>query len=88
VTVNGLDPEPLPNLLILFDQDLLYTDLSMWPITDGKEIDYRAWPLVEAPWVEAALGSGRVVFRRDGESLEMDFQVDPAKPMLPMRVIG
>jgi len=35
VTVNGLDPEPLPNLLILFDQDLLYTDLSMWPITLG-----------------------------------------------------
>ena len=55
---------------------------------DGREIDYRAWPMVEAPWVEAALGSGRVVFRRDGQSLELDFQVDPAKPMLPMRVIG
>ncbi len=55
---------------------------------DGQEIDYEAWPLYEAPGVEGAVGTGRVVFRRDEEELELDFGVDPQGPMLPMRVIG
>ena len=55
---------------------------------DGAEIDYGTWPLYEAPGVEAPLGTGRVLFRRGAEQLELDFGVDPAKPMIPMRVIG
>lgn len=55
---------------------------------DRQEIDYDAWPLYEAPGVEGAVGTGRVVFRRDGDELALDFGVDPDKPLLPMRVIG
>jgi hypothetical protein len=55
---------------------------------DGAEIDYASWPLYEAPGVEAPLGAGRVVFSRGEEHLELDFGVDPDRPMLPMRVIG
>ena len=55
---------------------------------DGKEIDYSTWPLYKAPGVTAPLGSGRVTFRRGDASLELDFGVDPQKPMLPIRVIG
>ena len=55
---------------------------------DGDEIDYETWPLYEAPGVQAPLGAGRVMFRRGNERLELDFEVDPEKPMLPMRVIG
>jgi hypothetical protein len=55
---------------------------------DGIEIDYEAWPLYEAPGVEAALGTGRVAFHRGAKRLELDFGVDSKSPMLPMRVIG
>jgi hypothetical protein len=55
---------------------------------DGDEIDYGAWPLYEAPGVEAQPGTGRIVFRRGAERLDLDFEVDPERPMLPMRVIG
>ncbi|MCK5380037.1 MAG: hypothetical protein KAJ81_01120 [Candidatus Latescibacteria bacterium] len=55
---------------------------------DETETDYGTWPLYEAPGVEAALGTGRVAFHRGDERLELDFGVDPKKPMLPMRVIG
>jgi hypothetical protein len=55
---------------------------------DGREIDYGGWPLYEAPGVEGALGTGRIVFHRGAEQLELDFGVDPSKPMLPIRVIG
>jgi hypothetical protein len=55
---------------------------------DGEEIDYGAWPLVEAPGVEAPLGEGRVRFRGESGAFELDFEVDPARPMIPMRVIG
>ena len=57
-------------------------------LVDGREVAYEAWPMYEAPEVEARLGSGRIVFRRGGEQLELDFGVDSTKPMLPMRVIG
>jgi hypothetical protein len=55
---------------------------------DDDEIDYGSWPLYEAPGVEAPLGAGRIAFRRGDERLDLDFEVDPRKPMLPMRVIG
>lgn len=55
---------------------------------DGREIDYASWPMYDAPWVKASLDTGRVVFRRGAEQLELDFEMDPDKPMLPIRVIG
>ncbi|OGG44082.1 MAG: hypothetical protein A3F84_00040 [Candidatus Handelsmanbacteria bacterium RIFCSPLOWO2_12_FULL_64_10] len=55
---------------------------------DGTEIDYASWPLYEAPGVEAPPGAGRILFCLKGERLELDFEVDPSRPMLPMRVIG
>jgi len=55
---------------------------------DGKEIDYGSWPMFEAPGAQASLGTGRVVFSHGGEQLELDFGVDPEKPLLPLRVIG
>lgn len=55
---------------------------------DGTEIDYGSWPLYEAPGVEAPLGAGRIAFRLGDERLDLDFEVDLRRPMLPMRVIG
>ena len=56
---------------------------------DGKAIDYDAYPLYEAPGVDAPLGTGRMEFRRAGEEMvELDFGVDPQAPLPPMRVIG
>jgi hypothetical protein len=55
---------------------------------NGEVIDYEAYPLYGAPGVEAELGIGKVVFRKGGERVELDFGVDPDGEMLPMRVIG
>jgi hypothetical protein len=55
---------------------------------DGNKIDYAAWPMVESPWVNAALGTGQVSMRHGSQALELDFAVNPEKPVLPMRVIG
>jgi hypothetical protein len=51
-------------------------------------IDYDAWALYDAPEASAQLQSGVVELRHRGESLTLDFSVDPNRPMLPMRVIG
>ncbi len=55
---------------------------------DGQVVDYDAYPLYEAPGVEAPLGTGKVRFARGDDSVEVDFAIDPAKALLPMRVIG
>jgi len=56
---------------------------------DGQAIDYEAYPLYEAPGVEAPLGTGRMIFRRAGEeTVELDFGIDPHAPLPSMRVIG
>jgi hypothetical protein len=55
---------------------------------DGVAIDYSAYPLYEAPGVEAPLGPGKMVFRHQEEIAELDFQIDPARSLIPMRVIG
>ncbi len=55
---------------------------------DGARIDYAAYPLLSAPGVEAPLGTGRASFRHNGDTLELDFDIDPTAPPLPMRVIG
>ena len=55
---------------------------------DGSAIDYEAWPLYEAPGVEAPLGSGKARFAKGDLVHEVDFGVDPQAPLAPMRVIG
>lgn len=57
-------------------------------LVDGEPIDYDAWPLYEAPWAKAAVGTGRIHLKRSGTSHDLDFRVDPSGPHLPMRVIG
>ncbi|MGY8825361.1 MAG: hypothetical protein ACKVJG_15725, partial [Candidatus Latescibacterota bacterium] len=55
---------------------------------NGEPIDYGAWKLYDAPEVQAELNSGVVRFAHGGESLTLDFAVDPDGEMIPMRVIG
>jgi len=55
---------------------------------DEKVIDYAAYPLYDAPGVEAKLYTGKMTFSRGDEKAELDFRVDPSAPLLPMRVIG
>ena len=55
---------------------------------NGRDVDYDAYPLYEAPGVEAPLGTGKVHFARGDDAVEVDFDVDPNKALLPMRVIG
>jgi hypothetical protein len=55
---------------------------------DGCPIDYDAYPLYEAPGVEAPSGEGRMRFRSGEHETRLDFGVDPSKPLIPMRVIG
>jgi hypothetical protein len=55
---------------------------------NGQVVDYEAYALYDAPGVEAPLGTGRVTFSRDGDVVDVDFGIDPDKPLLPMRVIG
>ena len=55
---------------------------------NGEVVDYDAYPLYEAPGVEAALGTGKIRFARGDDAVEVDFDVDPNKALLPMRVIG
>ena len=55
---------------------------------DGREIDYDAYPLYEAPGVDAPSGTGTMVFRHTDHELRLDFGIDPDKPLIPMRVIG
>ncbi len=57
-------------------------------LVDGEAIDYEAYPLYEAPGVEAALGTGRMLFQHGEDRLQLDFGVDRETPQLPMRVIG
>ena len=57
-------------------------------LVGGEPIDYEAWPLYEAPGVEAPLGTGRMKFEKDGDSFELDFGVTADDPLVPMRVIG
>ena len=55
---------------------------------DGEIVDYSAYPLLRAPWVDAFLGASSVRFERNGEVKELDFGPDSGEPLLPMRVIG
>jgi hypothetical protein len=55
---------------------------------DDQPIDYASYPLYEAPGVEAPLNTGKMKFQHGEEKLDLDFGIDPQKPLLPMRVIG
>ena len=55
---------------------------------NDEPIDYGAWKLYDAPEAQAELNSGVVRFAHGGESLTLDFGVDPDGEMIPMRVIG
>ena len=55
---------------------------------DGTAIDYDAYPLYEAPGVDAPMGTGRMTFSRGDQEVRLDFGVDDSKPLIPIRVIG
>ncbi len=55
---------------------------------NGEAIDYDAYPLYEAPGVDAPAGTGKMTFRRGDQKVALDFEVDLSKPLIPMRVIG
>lgn len=57
-------------------------------LIDGRPVDYDAYPLLDAPWVDAPLGRGIVSFERDGKRLEVDFETGSDHELIPMRVIG
>ena len=55
---------------------------------DGRPVDDDCG-LYDAPSIaDAELGTGRILFVHGSERLELDFDVDPSKPMMPMRCIG
>lgn len=55
---------------------------------DGTPVTYETWPLYGSPNAEGEVGTGRVSFRHGDAKLEVDFELDPAAPLIPMRVIG
>jgi hypothetical protein len=55
---------------------------------NGKAIDYEAWPLYDAPEAMGEMSSGRFRFGSGGDVVEVDFEIDPDRPLMPMRVIG
>ncbi len=55
---------------------------------NDEAIDYDSYPLYEAPGVDAPAGSGKMTFRRGDQELNLDFGIDPDKPLMPIRVIG
>jgi hypothetical protein len=55
---------------------------------DDQPIDDE-YDLYEAPSIaQAKLGDGRIIFEYDGERLELDFGIDAASPLMPMRCVG
>jgi hypothetical protein len=55
---------------------------------DGELLDYDAYRLYESPNAKADLNTGKMTFEREGKKVELDFGIDPEKPLIPMRVIG
>ena len=55
---------------------------------DGDRVDYEAWPLYGGPGIDAPLGKGVIKFVQGDAELVLDFEVDEAREMIPMRVIG
>lgn len=57
-------------------------------LVNGVAIDYDAYPLYEAPGVDAPAGTGKMVFRKGDQEVRLDFGVDAESPLMPIRVIG
>ena len=55
---------------------------------DGEATNYDAYPLYDAPGVEAPLGTGKMVFRHGDMETRLDFGVNAESELIPMRVIG
>ena len=55
---------------------------------NGDVIDYSQWPLFGAPGAQGDVNTGKVVFRHGEDEVQVDFEIDPDKPLMPMRVIG
>lgn len=55
---------------------------------NGDAIDYATWPLFGAPGAQGDVNTGQVVFRHGEDEVHVDFEIDPDKPLMPMRVIG
>ena len=55
---------------------------------NGEVIDYASWPLYGAPEAEGELHTGRMRFGSGADLVDVDFGIDPQKPLMPMRVIG
>ena len=58
-------------------------------LIDGQVVDYDQWPLYEAPGgTQAEVGTGRMRFAHGSAVVDVDFELDPARKLMPMRVIG
>ena len=55
---------------------------------DGESIDYDSWPLYDSPGAHALVNTGTMRFGHGDDRIEVDFEIDPAKPLMPMRVVG
>ena len=55
---------------------------------NGEIIDYDSWPLYGAPEAHAECNTGRMRFGSDDDTVDVDFGIAPASPLMPMRVIG
>jgi len=55
---------------------------------NGRPVPYGEWKLYDAPEAKADMNTGIIVFEHGGDSLVLDFGVDPEADMIPMRVIG
>ncbi len=57
-------------------------------LVDRVRIDYDSWPLYDAPGAHGLVNTGTFAFRHGEQKLEVDFELDTTKPLMPMRVIG
>jgi hypothetical protein len=55
---------------------------------DAEVVDYEKYPLYETPCVNAQLNTGKITFHRGDKHHKLDFNIEPDKPLIPMRVIG
>ncbi|MFP4441527.1 MAG: hypothetical protein ACLFST_00250 [Spirochaetia bacterium] len=55
---------------------------------NSEIVRYQDWPLYGSPWVNAGLGSGILSYTLPGYTQKLDFGIDPAAPLQPMRSIG
>ena len=60
---------------------------GMHQVNDAS-INYDAWKLYDAPEVSAELNTGIIHFDHKGDTLKLDFGIDPDRDLMPMRVIG